>query len=59
MAERTAAVREWQFLGALLDDGKLTAAEYPIERDEKSTAAVIPLEAYERYVLLEAAHSIG
>ena len=49
MTKRIAAVKARQNLGALLDDVKLTGAEYLIERDGKPAAAVVSLEAYHRY----------
>ncbi|MEX2540621.1 MAG: hypothetical protein WD314_02400 [Trueperaceae bacterium] len=41
MAKRISAIKARQALGTLLDDVKLTGAEYLIERDGKPTAAVI------------------
>ena len=49
MAKRIAAVKARQNLGALLDDVKLTGAEYLIERDGKPAAAVVSLAAYQVY----------
>lgn len=49
MAKRIAAVKARQALGALLDDVKLTGAEYVIERDGRPTAFVVSVEAYQRY----------
>ena len=48
MVKRIAAVKARQNLGALLDEVKLTGAEYLIERAGEPAAAVIPLEAYAR-----------
>jgi PHD/YefM family antitoxin component YafN of YafNO toxin-antitoxin module len=50
MAKRVAAVRARQTLGTILDDVRLTGAEYVIERDGRPMAAIIPLSTYERYL---------
>lgn len=51
MAKRIAAVKVRQSLGSLLDDVKLTGAEYLIERDGEPTAAVIPIQVYQSYLV--------
>jgi prevent-host-death family protein len=49
MAKRVAAVKARQTLGTILDDVRLTGAEYVVERDGRPTAAIVPLSTYERY----------
>lgn len=48
MSKRVTAGEARQRLGMLLDDVRLTGAEYVIERAGRPVGVVIPVEAYQR-----------